>query len=148
VPARGGRLVGSLGEAPLGGHILLPMDMGPQEPDSGQRPGERWGNGVARAATLIGVLSAVSLLLGFLRDVVIAAVFGASAELDAYLVAQGLMNVVLGLVAGALAKAVVPVVAPAVASGRVDPGLCEPVYERNVIVISSWSRGRRAGSSA
>lgn len=95
------------------------MDRGLQEPGGSQRPGGRWGSGVARAATLIGVLSAVSLLLGFLRDVVIAAVFGASAELDAYLVAQGLMNVVLGLVAGALAKAVVPVVAPAVAAG--DP---------------------------
>jgi putative peptidoglycan lipid II flippase len=68
---------------------------------------------------MVGALSAVSLLLGFVRDVVIAAVFGASAQLDAYLVAQGLMNVVLGLVAGALAKAVVPVVAPAVAAG--DP---------------------------
>jgi putative peptidoglycan lipid II flippase len=95
------------------------MDEGLQEPGGSRRPGERWGGGVAGAATLVGALSAVSLLLGFARDVIIAAVFGASAELDAYLVAQGLMNVVLGLVAGALAKAVVPVVAPAVAAG--DP---------------------------
>lgn len=75
---------------------------------------------VAGAATMVGVLSAVSLLLGFLRDIVIAAVFGASAEVDAYLVAQGLMNVVLGLVAGALAKSVVPVVAPAAAAGHAE----------------------------
>jgi putative peptidoglycan lipid II flippase len=56
-------------------------------------------------------LTALSALLGFLRDVVIAGVFGAGSELDAYFVAQGLMNLVLGLVAGAMAKATVPVVA-------------------------------------
>ena len=47
------------------------------------------------------VLTTVSALLGFVRDVVIAGVFGAGGELDAYLVAQGLMNLVLALVAGA-----------------------------------------------
>lgn len=66
---------------------------------------------VTRAAALVTVLTAGSTLLGFARDVVIAAVYGAGAELDAYFVAQGLMNVVLGLVAGAMAKAAVPVVA-------------------------------------
>jgi putative peptidoglycan lipid II flippase len=50
-------------------------------------------------------------MLGFLRDIVIAGVFGAGAELDAYFVAQGLMNLVLGLVASAMAKATVPVLA-------------------------------------
>lgn len=79
------------------------------------------GRGVASAATLVGVLAAVSLLLGFLRDVIIAAVFGASAAIDAYLVAQGLMNLVLALAAGAVAKAVVPIVAPAVAAGNPEP---------------------------
>ena len=95
------------------------MDGGLREPRGDVLPGERRGGGVAGAAALVGVMSAASLLLGFARDVVIAAVFGASAQLDAYLVAQGLMNMVLGLVAGALAKSVVPVVAPAVAAG--DP---------------------------
>jgi putative peptidoglycan lipid II flippase len=54
-------------------------------------------------------LTAVSAVLGFVRDIVIAGVFGAGAELDAYLVAQGLMNLVLALIAGAMAKATVPV---------------------------------------
>ncbi len=54
-------------------------------------------------------LTAVSTLFGFVRDVVIAAVFGAGAELDAYLVAQGLMNIVLGLIAYAMARAAIPV---------------------------------------
>lgn len=77
--------------------------------------------GLGRAAVLVGGLSAGSLLLGFARDVVIAAVFGAGPEMDAYLVAQGLMTLVLALVAGALANAVIPVVAPAVAAGDPRP---------------------------
>lgn len=60
---------------------------------------------------LLAVLTAGSTLLGLVRDIVIAGVFGADADLDAYLVAQGLMNLVLGLVAGAIAKASVPVLA-------------------------------------
>lgn len=66
---------------------------------------------VSRAAVLVTALTAVSTVFGFVRDVVIAAVYGAGAELDAYLVAQGLMNVVLGLVAYAMARSVIPVVA-------------------------------------
>jgi len=64
------------------------------------------------------MLAAASAVLGLLRDVVIAAVFGAGADVDAYLVAQGLMNLVLALAAGAVAKATVPVVARQVADGR------------------------------
>jgi putative peptidoglycan lipid II flippase len=66
---------------------------------------------IAQAAALVTGLTAASSVLGFLRDVVIAGVFGAGAELDTYLVAQGLMNLVLALVAGAMAKATVPVLA-------------------------------------
>ncbi|MHA7247034.1 murein biosynthesis integral membrane protein MurJ [Arthrobacter tecti] len=72
------------------------------------RPG---GRSISRAAVLVTGLTAVSTLLGFLRDVVIAAIFGAGAQLDAYLVAQGLMNIVLGLVAYAMARSATPVVA-------------------------------------
>jgi putative peptidoglycan lipid II flippase len=68
-------------------------------------------SGIAQAAALVTGLTAVSAVLGFVRDVVIAGVFGAGGELDAYLVAQGLMNLVLALVAGAMAKATVPVLA-------------------------------------
>jgi putative peptidoglycan lipid II flippase len=68
-------------------------------------------SGIAQAAALVTGLTALSAILGFLRDIVIAAVFGAGAELDAYLVAQGLMNLVLALIAGAMAKATVPVLA-------------------------------------
>ncbi|MFI7742956.1 hypothetical protein [Kocuria rhizosphaericola] len=70
-------------------------------------PGGRWS--IARAAVLVTGLTAASTVLGFLRDVVVAAVFGASAELDAWLVAQGVLNVVLGLLAWAMARSVTPV---------------------------------------
>jgi putative peptidoglycan lipid II flippase len=73
--------------------------------------GRRPDRGIGRAAVLITALTAASSLLGFGRDVAIAAVFGAGPEIDAYLVAQGLMNIVLGLLAGAMAKAAVPVFA-------------------------------------
>ena len=68
-------------------------------------------SGIAQAAALVTGLTAFSAILGFFRDVVIASVFGAGAQLDAYLVAQGLMNLVLALIAGAMAKATVPVLA-------------------------------------
>lgn len=51
--------------------------------------------GIARAATLLILLMAVSQVLGFVRDAVIAAVFGAGAALDAYLVAQSVMKLPL-----------------------------------------------------
>ncbi len=75
------------------------------------------GRGVARAAILLATLTAVSQVFGFARDAVIAAVYGASSALDAYLVAQGLMNLVLALAAGAMSRALVPVVSRAVAGG-------------------------------
>jgi putative peptidoglycan lipid II flippase len=68
-------------------------------------------SGIAQAAALVTGLTALSAVLGFLRDVVIAGVFGAGAQLDAFLVAQGLMNLVLALIAGAMAKSTVPVLA-------------------------------------
>lgn len=74
--------------------------------------------GIARTTALLVSLTAISQVLGFARDAVIAAVFGAGAALDAYLVAQSVMNLVLALIAGALARAVVPPVSRAVAAGE------------------------------
>lgn len=70
-------------------------------------PPRRWS--VANAAILVTGLTLISTLLGFIRDVVIAAVFGAGPELDAYLAAQGLMNIIVAFVAGAMARSAVPV---------------------------------------
>jgi putative peptidoglycan lipid II flippase len=74
--------------------------------------------GLARSTALVAGLTLGSQLLGFLRDVVLAAVFGVGSALDAYLVAQGLMNMVLAVMAGAVARSVVPTVARAVADGE------------------------------
>lgn len=73
---------------------------------------------MGRAASLLTVLAAASAMLGFVRDAVIAAVFGAGAAVDVYFVAQSLINIVLALAAGAVAKATVPVVARSVAAGE------------------------------
>lgn len=78
--------------------------------------------GIAASAALIAGLTGVSAGLGLVRDAVVAAVFGLGRDLDAYLVAQGLMNLVLALLAGAVAKAVVPTVARAVDQGRTEQG--------------------------
>lgn len=69
------------------------------------------------------VLSVAGASLGLFRDLAIAVVFGAGAAVDAYLVAQGLMNLLLGVVTGALAKAAIPVMARAVADGRSAEGM-------------------------
>ncbi|GAA4980853.1 murein biosynthesis integral membrane protein MurJ [Actinopolymorpha pittospori] len=73
---------------------------------------------IVRSSALLVILTAISQVLGFGRDAVMAAVFGASSSVDAFLVAQGVMNVVLGLVSGAMAKSLVPPVARAVDEGR------------------------------
>ncbi|MGH3487832.1 MAG: murein biosynthesis integral membrane protein MurJ [Actinopolymorphaceae bacterium] len=77
---------------------------------------------VVRSSVLLAGLTAVSQLLGFGRDAVMAAVFGASASVDAFLVAQGLMSVVLGLITGAMARGLIPPVARAVDGGASDSG--------------------------
>lgn len=87
----------------------------------------RWS--VSRAAVLVTGLTAFSVILGFGRDIVIAAVFGAGAGLDAYLVAQGLMNVVLALIADAMARSVTPVTARQAAE---ETGKCQGHRSFNV----------------
>lgn len=76
-----------------------------------------------RAALLVSALTALSTLLGLVRDIVIAAVFGAGAQLDAWFVAQGVMNLALGLISGAMARSLTPTLArqSAGCTGR-DPG--------------------------
>jgi len=60
---------------------------------------------VVRSSALLAALTAVSQVLGFARDAVMAAVFGATSAVDAFLVAQGLANLVLGLITGAMSRA-------------------------------------------
>ncbi len=66
-------------------------------------------NRIARAASLVMVLFVISRVLGLIREVVIGAQFGAGAQLDAYLAAFRLPDLLFVLVAGgALASAFIP----------------------------------------
>ncbi|HEY8456333.1 MAG TPA: murein biosynthesis integral membrane protein MurJ [Actinopolymorphaceae bacterium] len=73
---------------------------------------------VVRSSALLAALTAVSQVLGFARDAVMAAVFGATSAVDAFLVAQGLANLVLGLITGAMSRALIPPVTRAAAAGN------------------------------
>ncbi|MGO0123582.1 murein biosynthesis integral membrane protein MurJ [Desulfothermobacter acidiphilus] len=77
---------------------------------------------VFKATLLIAFFSLLARLLGFLRDVVIAHLYGASAATDAYLVAFTVPNVLLAIVTGALATVVVPVFAEYAADERREEG--------------------------
>ncbi|WP_020574856.1 murein biosynthesis integral membrane protein MurJ [Actinopolymorpha alba] len=92
----------------------------PKSPAPNVRGGRR--AAIVRSSALLVGLTAFSQVLGFARDASMAAVFGAGSDVDAFLVAQGLMNVVLGLITGAMARSLVPPVSRAVDSGRVDEG--------------------------
>ena len=82
------------------------------------RPAADLTRGVAAATLTIAVLTAASRVLGFVRETVYASVFGASGQLDAFLVAQGVPNLILGLVSGAIATAATPILAGYVARGQ------------------------------
>lgn len=99
----------------------LPEPDPPDAPPAGGRQGRR--GRVALSAALVTGLVGLSQLLGFVRDAVNAWAFGAGSGYDAYLVAQGLMNLVLGLIGGAMAKATVPTVSRAAERGRAPSGL-------------------------
>jgi putative peptidoglycan lipid II flippase len=68
-------------------------------------------SGVGRAALLVSALTALSTVLGLVRDAVIAAVYGAGAQLDAWFVALGLSSILLGVLGTSLNRAVTPQVA-------------------------------------
>ncbi|MFP5372212.1 MAG: lipid II flippase MurJ, partial [Actinomycetes bacterium] len=92
---------------------------------------------------MLTALAAVSGLLGFARDAAIAAVFGVDSAVDAYLVAQGLMNLVLALAAAAAAKALIPAVSRSVAEGtpRRSDTLASTVLTLTVAVLIPAAAG-------
>src|SRR5215472_2757889 len=64
---------------------------------------------LARAAGLTGAATLTSRILGLVRDQVLAALFGAGSEMDAFIVAFRIPNVVRDLFAeGAMSAAFVP----------------------------------------
>jgi len=63
---------------------------------------------VARAAAIIAFFTLLSKILGFVREMVMAYVFGAGAATDAYLVAATIPNIIFAMLGGALATSAVP----------------------------------------
>jgi putative peptidoglycan lipid II flippase len=75
-------------------------------PSAGRRTEE---GGLLRAAGLVGVLSILGSLLGFIRDLTIAGLFGASAETDAFVVAWTIPETATPLLMeGAMAALLIP----------------------------------------
>ena len=65
--------------------------------------------GVAQATIILIIGTLLSRMLGFVREMVIAHMFGATAATDAYLIAFIIPGVFAGLVAGAITVAFIPV---------------------------------------
>ncbi len=66
---------------------------------------------VTEAAILITLLAATSRVIGFFREMMIAAFFGAKKITDSFVVAQAIPGILSGLVAGALSSVFVPLYA-------------------------------------
>ena len=79
-------------------------------------PTRQPGRGIGRAAAIIGVLTVVSGVIGFVRQLVFAHTVGASCVGTAYTTANQVPNIIYDIVlGGALTSAVVPVLAGPVA---------------------------------
>jgi len=97
---------------------------------------------IARAASLVMALFIVSRALGLVREMVIGARFGASADLDAYLAAFRLPDLIFTLVAGgALASAFIPTFSERLAHGDVDDAWTLASKVGNLLLLSliSWA---------
>ncbi|MCL6612429.1 MAG: murein biosynthesis integral membrane protein MurJ [Peptococcaceae bacterium] len=75
-------------------------------------------NTIARATAVIAVFTLLSKVLGFVREMAMAHVFGASAATDAFLVAYTLPNIVFAVLGGALVVVAVPVFSAYAAGGK------------------------------
>lgn len=66
---------------------------------------------ITEAAVLITLLATFSRILGFLREMMIAAFFGAKKFTDSFVVAQAVPSILAGLVAGAISSVFIPLYA-------------------------------------
>jgi putative peptidoglycan lipid II flippase len=73
---------------------------------------------IARGTAVIMFFAILSKILGFVREMSLAYVFGASGTTDAYLVAITIPNILFSIVGGALAVIAVPLFASYVAEGK------------------------------
>ena len=80
--------------------------------ESSSAPSQQPGSSLLRSSALVGSMTMTSRVLGLLRDIVIAAFVGASANADAFFVAFKIPNFLRRLFAeGAFSQAFVPVLA-------------------------------------
>ncbi len=75
------------------------------------------GRQVARSASVLAALSLLSKPVNFLKDIIVAAVFGTSAAKDAFLVAWALPELFSGLVTEGLSGVLVPIFSDLVSKG-------------------------------
>jgi putative peptidoglycan lipid II flippase len=75
------------------------------------------GRQVARTASFLATLSLLSKPVNFLRDVVVAALFGTTAAKDAFLVAWAIPDLISGLVTEGLSGVLVPIFSEFVSKG-------------------------------
>ncbi len=64
---------------------------------------------VSEAALILVVLSLLSKIVGYLRTVLVAYYFGATAQVDAFVVAMLIPSLVLGIIAGGMQAVIIPV---------------------------------------
>jgi putative peptidoglycan lipid II flippase len=96
----------------------LPTETAEPSIDAGAAPPST-GRALAQAGLLVTVVFFVSRLLGWLRLVLIGAVFGANAQLDTFFAAFRIPDLIFQLVAaGALSSALIPIVAGLLAKGE------------------------------
>ena len=89
-------------------------------PDDKVKDTDQAGTGLLRSSALVGCMTMLSRVLGLLRDIVIAAFVGASANADAFFIAFKIPNFLRRLFAeGAFSQAFVPVLADYKARGSI-----------------------------
>ena len=64
---------------------------------------------ISEAAVIIAVLTFVSKIFGYLREILVANYFGATAKTDAFLVALLIPNMILGLFSAGLSTTIIPI---------------------------------------
>ncbi len=64
---------------------------------------------VSEAAVILVVITFLSKIIGYLRTVLVAYYFGASAQVDAFVVAMLIPSLVLGIIAGGMQAVIIPV---------------------------------------
>jgi len=77
-------------------------------------------NTVLKATLLLSILSSLSKILGFLRDVLMARRFGTSAAFDSYVAAWAIPTVIAGILGGTIAVAFMPVYGSRLTKGSGD----------------------------